>query len=76
MTQQYTRRCDGFASGTMAPPVLSLQSHAPQASDDEPFFQMDSLDFMWEGEDFGPFPVWSDEIDQGQVCFKSRSGVQ
>jgi len=66
MAQQYGRRYDGLASGTMAPPVLSLPSHASQALEDEPFFQMDSLEYMWQGEGFDPF--WSDEIDQGQVC--------
>jgi hypothetical protein len=69
MAQQYIRRRDGPANGTMAPPVLSLPSHAPHALDDEPeLFQMDSFDFMWQGEDFDTFPVWSDEMDQEQVC--------
>jgi hypothetical protein len=49
--------------------VLSLPSHATQSLGEElEFFQMDSLDYMWPGEEFDTFPVWSDEIDQGQVC--------
>jgi hypothetical protein len=73
MAQQYIRRYDALGAKTTAPPVLSLPSQAPQAMDNEPeFFQMDSLDFMWQGEGFDPFPVWSDEIDQGQVLRMSR----
>jgi hypothetical protein len=69
MAQQYVRRYDGPAIGTTAPPVLSLPSHATQSLGDElELFQMDSLDYMWPGEEFDTFPVWSDEIDQGQVC--------
>jgi hypothetical protein len=68
MAQQYIRRYDVLGTKTTAPPVLSLPSQAPQALDNElEFFQMDSLDFMWQDEDFDTFPVWSDEIDQGQV---------
>jgi hypothetical protein len=68
MAQQYIRRYDALGAKTTAPPVLSLPSQAPRALGNEPeFFQMDSLDFMWQGEDFDLFPVWSDEVDQGQV---------
>ena len=80
MAQQYVRRYDGLASGTSAPPVLSLPSHAPQPLGDElEFFQMDSLDFMWQDEELGDFRVWSDEmdqLDQAQVRRKSHNCLQ
>ena len=80
MAQQYVRRHDGLASGTTAPPVLSLPSHAPQLLGDElEFFQMHSLDFMWQDEELGDFRVWSDEmdqLDQAQVRRKSHTCLQ
>jgi hypothetical protein len=77
MAQQYVHRYDGPASGTTAPPVLSLPSHAPQVLDDElEFFQMDSFDYMWQGEEFDTFPVWSDEMEQELVRRKSRLCLQ
>ena len=72
--QQHVCRYDGPASFTVAPPILSLPSQIP---DDEPeLFQMDSLEFTWQGEDFDCFSFWLDEIDHGQVRRKNCRYVQ
>lgn len=68
MAHQYVRRYDGPPSGGMAPPVLSLPSHAPQDfEDDHELFQMDSRDIILQSEEFDRFPVWLDEIDHRKV---------